>query len=266
MSLLSIAIIARDEERLIEGCLESIAGVADDVIVLLDDRTRDRTATLAQTYGAYVVLEPWRGYSAQRNRALQLCRSEWVLFVDADERLTNELRHELQAMREQVLALPFSSASSAAGYWIPRYNLFFDQIVHGGGWYPDYQLRLVRRDRAQFNEQQMVHEVAMVGGTTARLQQHLLHINIERVGEFWRKQAAYALSEARTLAAEGHSTRLRNFIGAPAREFWRRYVQLEGRQDGVLGLFLCGSLAWFEVVKYGCLLLIEEDTGHQGVC
>ncbi|NJO07573.1 MAG: glycosyltransferase family 2 protein, partial [Chloroflexaceae bacterium] len=94
------------------------------------------------------------------------------------------------------------------------------------------------------------------------LHTHLLHNNIERLDEFWQKQARYALAEARMLYQAGRRTRLRNFIGAPAREFWRRYVRLGGWRDGALGLFLCGSLAWFEVVKFGMLTLLSVSTQH----
>jgi glycosyltransferase involved in cell wall biosynthesis len=257
--LLSVAIIARDEERLIGGCLESLAGVADEIVVLLDTRTRDRTEHMCHAYGATVVHEPWCGYSRQRNRALQLCQGTWVLFIDADERLTPELRQELAAMREHTLANP-TKPDSPVGYWIPRYNVFFGQVVQGGGWYPDHQLRLLRRAIASYNAGQEVHEVATLPGETANVSGHLLHINIEQVGEFWRKQAGYALAEARILQSNGRQPKLRNFVGAPARELWRRYMQLGGWRDGLLGLFLCGSLAWFEVVKYGCLVLLGSKS------
>ncbi len=249
---LSAAIIARDEERHIGGCLESLGGVADEIVVLLDIRTRDRTSELCRAYGARLSLEPWTTFPGQRNRALALCRGEWVLFIDADERLTSELRHELRAFKQQQPA----HLDGVAGYTIPRYNLFFGKVVRGGGWYPDHQLRLLRRSAARYDEEQRVHEVALLDGTRATLNGHLLHINIEQVGEFWRKQTRYALEEARMLCRAGRVARLRNFGGAPLREFWRRYVRLGGWRDGAHGLFLCGSLAWFEVVKFGFLKLL----------
>lgn len=267
---LSVAIIARDEERHIGACLESSAGLADEVVVLLDDRSRDRTGAICREHGAQVYVEPWRGYPAQRNRALHVCRGTWVLFVDADERITPELRRDvvqvtgcqLQApdslvTNEDALLPLRSPLSTAAGYWIPRHNVFFGQTLRGGGWYPDYQLRLLRRTHACFDESRLVHELAQLEGDTGRLSGHLLHYNIERLDEFWRKQCSYAVAEARTLQLEGRRARWRNFLGAPAREFWRRYIGLGGWRDGSLGLFLCAALAWFEVVKYGCLRLLQ---------
>ncbi|NJN68221.1 MAG: glycosyltransferase family 2 protein [Chloroflexaceae bacterium] len=254
MSTLSIAIIARDEERHIGACLESIAGVADEVVIVLDARSRDRTEALGQTYGARLFIEPWQSYPAQRNRALERCRSDWVLFVDADERLTPELRHELRTIKAE--ADQPGNRQNIGGYWIPRYNQFFGQVLRGGGWYPDRQLRLVWRTRTRYDEDQLVHEVAGHEGAAGTLNGHLLHINIECLGEFWQKQTNYALAEARMLARAGRRTRWRNFVGSPLREFWRRYVRLGGWRDGPLGFFLCASLAWFEVVKYSFLLLL----------
>src|SRR4051794_25917754 len=99
--MLSVAIIARDEERHIGAALDSIAGLAGEVIVLLDSRTRDHTAAISQAHGALVVVEPWRGFAAQRNRALELCAGDWVLFLDADERVTEELAAEIHGVLAQ---------------------------------------------------------------------------------------------------------------------------------------------------------------------
>lgn len=250
--MLSVAILARDEERHIGGCLASVAGLADEVVVLLDSRSQDRTEEICRAHGAWVVREPWRGYPAQRNRALHLCRGEWVLFVDADERVTPELRAEIQ---EQM-----SADSGIVGYGIPRYNIFFGRVMRGGGWYPDHQLRLLRRTHARYDETELVHEWARLDGPTGKLRAHLLHYNIAGLGEFWQKQTHYALAEARTLYLGGRRMRWRNFVGAPVREFWRRYVRLGGWRDGGLGLFLCGSLAWFEVVKFAFLYVIQTKT------
>ncbi|NJO82531.1 MAG: glycosyltransferase family 2 protein [Blastochloris sp.] len=258
--LLTIALIACDEERHIGLALASVnalrAAQPTEVLVLLDQRSRDRTADISCAHGVRVVVEPWRGFPAQRNRALALSKGEWVLFLDADEQVTPALCTEIAT----VLQGPPSD--NIVGYGIPRHNRFFGQVVRGGGWYPDYQLRLLRRSRARYDEQQHVHEAACLSGEVGYLHTHLLHNNIERLDEFWQKQARYALAEARMLYQAGRRTRLRNFIGAPAREFWRRYVRLGGWRDGALGLFLCGSLAWFEVVKFGMLTLLSVSTQH----
>jgi glycosyltransferase involved in cell wall biosynthesis len=257
--MLSVAIMAKDEERHIGAALDSVAGLAGETVVLLDSRTRDRTAEICRDRGARVVAEPWRGFPAQRNRALELCAGDWVLFLDADERVTPELRSELLEIGESRLEIgtlqsPISNLNSPpAGYWIPRSNIFFGRALRGGGWYPDHQLRLLRRDRAHYDTDRMVHERAELDGEAAYLHGHLLHLNIERLDELWRKQTAYAIQEAQTLALAGVRPRWRNFAGAPAREFVRRYITLGGYSDGWVGLLLCATMAYFELVKFAHL-------------
>jgi glycosyltransferase involved in cell wall biosynthesis len=270
---LSVAIIARDEQHHIGAALESVAGLADEVIVLLDSRTSDRTAAISREHGARVIIEPWRGFSAQRNRALDLCAGDWVLFLDADERVTAELRaeilgilegkrHEIRDKRqEDECPSPVScllSPVSWAGYWIPRHNQFFGKTLRGGGWYPDHQLRLLRHGRAHYDESLLVHEFPQLDGQAGYLTQHLLHLNIEHMDELWRKQTSYALQEAQTLYQAGRRARWRNFIGAPLREFRRRYVTLGGYRDGAIGLLLCATLAYFEWVKFAHLKGLER--------
>ncbi|MBC8161346.1 MAG: glycosyltransferase family 2 protein [Roseiflexaceae bacterium] len=253
---LSVVIIARDEARHIGEALQSARGIAGELLVLLDDRTRDETAQIALAHGARVVREPWRGFAAQRNRALDVCQGEWVLFLDADERLSAELAAEIVQIADCRLPID-RSQSAIVGYWIPRHNLFFGQVVRGGGWYPDRQLRLLRRTQARYDETQLVHEVATLDGQAGALDGHLTHINIEQIGEFWRKQRSYAIQEAQTLFLAGRRARWRNQAGAPAREFLRRFVQLGGWRDGRLGLLLCGTLAFFELIKFVHLKALE---------
>lgn len=262
--MVSVAIIARDEERHIGGALTSVAGLASEVVVLLDSRTRDRTAAICRAYGARVVVEPWRSFPAQRNRALALCRGDWVLFLDADERVSDELHGEIREVLagdgrpKAEDAPPSPGAGRCVGYWIPRYNRFFGRTLRGGGWYPDYQLRLLRRDRARYDEARLVHEYAELDGAAGYLAGHVIHLNIERLDELWHKQTSYALQEAQMLYLAGRRVRWRNFIGAPLREFRRRYVELGGYRDGALGLFLCATLAYFEWVKFVHLKGLER--------
>jgi (heptosyl)LPS beta-1,4-glucosyltransferase len=273
---LSVAIIARDEERHIGAAIESAAALADEIVVLVDQRTRDGTAEVAQGHGSRVSIEPWRNFSGQRNHALKLCQAPWVLFLDADERVSDELAAEIRAVlsegpemtepRNHGTAEPETRKQepieeqrniSPAGYWIPRHNMFLGKVVRGGGWYPDHQLRLLRRHAAHYDESRTVHELAELDGESAYLTGHILHLNIERFDELWQKQRAYATQEAQTLYLAGRRARLRNLAGAPVREFVRRYIRLGGWRDGRLGLLLCGTLAYFEIAKYAHLLRLQ---------
>ena len=266
-TMLSVAIIAKDEQRHIGAALASVTSLAGEVIVLLDSRTSDRTASISHEYGAQVIVEPWRGFAAQRNRALDVCVGDWVLFLDADERVTPELRQEICTIVERAKEIVHKTSSllpglpvpwAPAGYWIPRHNQFFGKTLRGGGWYPDHQLRLLRRGQARYDESQLVHEFAQLEGPAGYLNQHLLHLNIEHMDELWRKQTSYAIQESQALYQAGRRARWRNFIGAPLREFQRRYLTLGGYRDGATGLLLCATLAYFEWVKFVHLKGLER--------
>jgi len=220
--LLSVAIIARDEERHIAGALQSARPVADEIVVLLDPRTRDRTAAICAEHGARVVAAPFVSFPAQRNRAL-----------------------------------------AEAGYWIPRFNTYWGRALRGGGWYPDHQLRLLRRDVARYDEERLVHELVILDGPAAYLSQHLLHINIESWGELRRKQHRYALAEAATLNRAGVRFRPRNLLLQPPRAVWRRLVTWRGYRDRGLGLLLALVLGWYEAVMYAALWRMQRRAGRR---
>jgi len=241
--ILSVAIIAGNEERHIGAALQSVNAVADELVVVIDPRTVDRTAAIAEEHGARIVYHPFVSHSQQRNRALDACRGRWVFFLDADERAMPELVAELRSVREQP-ERPY------VGYWIPRHNLYFGQALKGGGWYPDHQLRLLLRSYARYNEAQLVHEYAQLNGEASKLQGHILHINIETWNELHEKQRRYALAEAQTLARAGVRAKWRNLMLQPLREVNRRFITWQGYRDGVLGLSLALIMGYYELLKY----------------
>jgi hypothetical protein len=231
---LTAAVLARDEEAFLGACLRSLAW-ADETLVLADADSLDRTEQVARALATRVDVRPFVSFPAQRNLALDLARSDWVLFVDADERVTPALAAEVRAA---------TASSTAAGYWIPRRNRILGHWMRGAGWWPDHQLRLLRRDRARYDESRLVHEVAGVHGPTGHLTRPLLHLNYTSLPEFWAKQRRYAALAARTRAAD--PPRARALLSLPLRELWRRLVTLRGYRDGPLGLLLSLALAYFE--------------------
>ena len=245
--LLSVALIARDEERHIAAALASAQPIADELVVLLDPRTADRTATICQAHGAQVIVAPFSSFPAQRNRALQACQGAWVLFLDADERITPALAAEIAALKAQWRQ---GGDPAVAGYWIPRRNYYWGRALRGGGWYPDHQLRLVGRERARYDEQRLVHELVALQGAEAYLREHLTHINIESWPELRHKQHRYALAEAATLQRNGVRFKPRNIILQPLRAIWRRFWTWRGYRDGALGLLLALVMGWYEAVMY----------------
>ncbi len=127
---------------------------------------------------------------------------------------------------------------------------------------PDRQLRLLRRDRAHFDERRLIHEFAQVDGSVGELQGHLLHINIESLRELRTKQREYALKEAETLHSDGVRARPRNLVLQPLREWKRRLWTWRGYRDGAMGLFLASAMAYYEWVKYRHLWRLQRGTAR----
>jgi glycosyltransferase involved in cell wall biosynthesis len=233
---LTAAVIARDEERMIGACLESVA-FADDRLVLVDAATRDRTREIARLHGARVEQRAFDNFAAQRDAALQLSATDWVLFVDADERVPPTLREEvLRAVTDP---------DGKRGFWIPRDNYLMGRLIRHAGWFPDYQLRLLERSAARFDPLRVVHEVALIDGPVGYLREPLVHFNYASLGDFVSRQERYCSLEARRWLATYGRPRRQALLGQPLREFWRRYVLLQGWRDGVLGLVLSLLLAYY---------------------
>lgn len=237
---LSTITLARNEERNIGDCLRSLAW-ADEWIVLLDPRTTDRTAEIARSLGARVCEHPFTNFAEQHEYGLSLPRYDWVFSVDADERATPELAAEVR----RVIAQP-----SPVGWWVPRYNYIWGRRISHAGWYPDYQLRLMRRSKSHYDPMRAVHELTLLDGEAGYLQHPLIHYNYRTVGEFLRKQDQYTHLYAGALRQSGVRPRWRSLVGMPAREFWRRYVALQGYRDGGHGLLLSVLLAYYTGLAY----------------
>lgn len=244
MRTLSVVILTKNEGRHIADCIAT-ATWADEVLVL-DSFSEDGTVALAQQAGARVEQCPFVNFSDLRQNALHRAAGEWVFFLDADERVTPELAEEIQT----GLGNWVDDATSPVGYWVPRRNYFFGHLVQHAGWGPDHQLRLLRRDRAHYDLEQEVHEVATLDGADGYLSNALIHFNYASWRQFFAKQNRYTWHEARTHFRQGVSVRPQNYVLQPWREFWRRYVTWQGYKDGWMGLALCTVMAFFNFVLY----------------
>jgi glycosyltransferase involved in cell wall biosynthesis len=224
---ITAAVIAQNEERHIAACLRTLAW-ADEVLVL-DGGSADGTVEVARANGARVETRAFDDFGRQRQAAIGMARGEWLLFVDADERVSDGLAAEVRAA---------ASGGEHAAYWIPRRNYIWGGWVRGGGWWPDAQLRLFRRSRTRFPSDQAVHEVPEVDGPLGHLRCALVHYNYESIGQFVAKQRRYARLDAARRLAAGETSRLKRLISAPVREAHRRLVAERGYVDGPRGLLL----------------------------
>lgn len=234
---ITAAIIARDAAHDLPDCLDSVSW-CDQTLVVVDDRTTDATAEIAREHGARVVVRQFEDWASQRNAALSLCDTDWTLFVDADERIPNTLAEEIRFLLE--------AGRPEDGFWIPRMNLICGRWIRHGGWYPDHQLRLLRRERTHYDPDRPVHEVVLFEGESRYLTQPIVHYNYRSLSEILNKQAAYAPYDAARLMEQGQ-VRPRSLFGGPAREFFRRYIKLGGVFDGPMGILLALVLAGYEL-------------------
>lgn len=246
---ITAGIIARDEERNLQELLPTLRW-ADELLVVVDAASQDSSAAAARLIADRVEINPFQSYAAQRNAALDFARGEWMFFVDADERVSSELAAEVRravdaASTRSRLSLADEAQEGPAGYWVPRQNVIFGHTMRGAGWFPDYQLRLLDRSRARYDEDRPVHEVVQLRGDADFLSTPLLHFNYQNLGQFIRKQRRYTGMEVQALLASGNVPKGRALVGQPAREFWRRYVELGGWRDGWVGLVLSAAMAFY---------------------
>lgn len=236
---LTAIILTYNEEAFLPDCLDSVRQLTASVLVL-DSGSADRTVEIARCAGARVEQRRFDGFASQRNAALQMAgAAPWVLFVDADERLPARLAAEI----ERRLA---GTAPNTAGYWIPRRNIVLGKALRGGGWWPDYQARLMQPERARYDLSRQVHEVVVFDGETGHLNAPLLHLNYASRREFINRQRRYTDQRVAQLRRNGFRPRRRAYLSGPAREFWRRLVRLRGYRDLGTGLYLASVLAFEE--------------------
>jgi len=243
-------ILTLNEERNIEACLASLAWA--DGRVVFDAFSTDGTVRLARQAGAEVIQHPFENYAAQRNAALERVETDWVFFVDADERATPELAAEAR--------LVTAGAREEVAWWVPRHNYIFGRLTLGAGWYPDYQLRLFRHGHVCF--ERPVHEVAVVDGPQGHLQNPLIHYNYADLADFIARQERYTGYDAGVLFRQGVRPHLYTPYTQAVRHFWWRFVTLRGVRDGLHGLWLSLLTAYYEAVKYRRVAQLWRAADH----
>jgi (heptosyl)LPS beta-1,4-glucosyltransferase len=234
-------ILTRNESAHITACIDSLRFA--DRIIVFDSFSDDDTAVLALEAGAELIQRAFEDYPSQRNAALEAVkgRADWVLFVDADERVTPKLEAEVLAAIEKP---------GYAGWRIPRHNYIFGKLTRGAGWYPDYQTRLLKVGAARYDPERQVHEVVVLDGDEGTLTEPFIHYNYASAQQFRDKQRRYTFYDATILYEQGIHPKPKNYILQPLRQFWWRFVTLKGYTDGLHGLRLSALMAWYEFRKY----------------
>ncbi|MCY3866250.1 MAG: glycosyltransferase family 2 protein [Chloroflexi bacterium] len=249
MTHLTAIVLTHNESEQIADCIKTLRFA--DRILVFDSYSTDDTVAIAQRLGADIFQQEFVDYTEQRNAALDAAdeMTDWVLFVDADERVTDALAQEIR----QKIRLP-----DFAGWRIPRHNYIFGILTKGAGWYPDFQTRLLRVGQAYYDTNRKVHEVVKLYGEEGTMRHPLVHYNYKDLEQFKDKQEHYARFDAQSLYAKGVRPKQHSLIMEPLRQFYWRFVTLGGYRDRGHGLRLSLLMAWYEYRKYQTLAALWQ--------
>ncbi len=236
-----------NEEDNILPCLESLNWAGRRVV--FDCYSTDDTVKLARQAGADVLQHPFEDYAQFHNAAMDRVEASWILFVDADERVTPELAAEIEAVTaadpDEVL------------WWIPRHNYIFGRLTKSAGWYPDYQARLLRQGYVRW--ERPVHEIAIADGPEGYLENPLIHFNYDDLADFKARQERYNRYDAQILFQNQVRPRLYTPYTQFIRHLWWRFVTLRGYKEGFHGFRLSLLTAYYELKKYRHLAHMWSD-------
>lgn len=249
MQKISALTIVLNEEANIARCIRSLQGVADETIVL-DTGCTDNTVEVCRSLGVEPIAVPWEGYAATRNKGHQLAQNPYILVLDADEALSDELRNSILQAKQNL----------SGAYQFNRLNYFYGVPVKHGGLYPDKKLRLFHRDRARW-EGDHVHETLETdkGETITHLRGDLLHYTVTDVSDHARRMDTYATLGAEGLYKRGKKASLTKLFISPIWRFKQHYLLKAGFLDGKVGFIVAAMLAYGVFLRYAKLWQLYKN-------
>ncbi len=249
MPKLSVTVITRDEASDIAAALESVKWA--DEIVVVDSESTDRTVAIARAFTDRVVVRPWPGYVEQKNFAAGQASHDWILSLDADERITPALAEEMRA----ALANP-----AHAAYRMPRITWHLGRWIRSTDWYPDDQLRLYDRRKAQWTGK-YVHESVAVDGSIGRLRGEIQHYAYRDIADHLETIDRYTTYAARQMRESGRTAGLLQLAGHPPLAFLRNYIARGGIRDGIPGFIISSLNAYYVFLKFAKLRELQSRNG-----
>jgi glycosyltransferase involved in cell wall biosynthesis len=246
---LTVTVITLNEAANIRACLESVAWADERLVV--DSGSTDGTPDLARAAGARVIEHGWPGYSQQKNFAAEQAAHDWILSLDADERVTPALAAEIRALLDH--------GPTAAGYRIPRVTWHLGRWIRTTDWYPDPQLRLYDRRRAHWPRRR-VHESVKAEGAVVDLRAELQHYAYRDLSHHWQTMDRYTTLAAEEMAAAGRRAGLLDLVAHPPAAFLRNFVLKRGFTQGIPGLIVSSMNAFYVFMKFAKLWARGEKT------
>ena len=254
---ISATIIAFNEATNIGDACKSLAWA--DEIVVVDSGSTDQTRQIAEACGARVITREWPGFAAQKQFAVDQTAYDWIFSLDADERVSDELRASIAKLREKP------ETSLADGYRIPRRSFYQGRWIKGGGWYPDYQLRLFRKARGSW-EPRYIHESVKLdsGARVERLSGDILHYSVRDAAHHHRMIGErYAPLAAQQMFEERRQTSVLKIAAAAPAAFVRSYILKGGFRDGLAGLSIASFAAHHAFLKHVMLWEKQKAVGSK---
>jgi glycosyltransferase involved in cell wall biosynthesis len=239
MVKISATIVTLNEEKNIARAIESLRCCEE--VLIVDSGSIDRTKTLAAQRGARVIPHAWPGYAAQKNWAAEQASNDWILSIDADEALSEELEAELLSLKKVGMA--------ADGYSMPRLAQYLGKWIRHSGWYPDRKVRLYDRRKARWVGE-YVHESVQVDGTVTGLRSNLLHFTCDSLSAHMKTLDRYTTLAAQEVVAKGKARPAYRLAVDPAWTFLRTYLLQRGFQDGYEGFTIAYMAALYTFLKY----------------
>ncbi len=250
----SVVIVTKNEEQNIGDALESIRDFED--IVVVDSFSEDRTTEICRKYTSRIFQHEWQGYAKQKQMAVDYAEKPWVLILDADERVTPELKSEIM---EKI------KSSGFGGFYIPRKNFFLGKWIRYSGWWPDYTLRLFKKNLS-FVEQREVHEKVIVKGPVDYLKNSLEHYTYRTISDYIKKMENYSTLSAKEMLSktpQPSSLLLTlKIIASPIFTFLKMFFLKQGFRDGMHGFILAVLYSFYAFLKYAKAWEINRFTVH----
>ena len=249
--MISVVVITRNEEHNLPRCLSSVTWA--DEIVVVDSGSTDRTCDVAESYRARVVSAPWRGFGPAKQTGVDTATGDWILSIDADEEVTEELAREIRTV--------IGKEDGCDGYYIPRLTNFLGRWIYHCGWYPDPVLRLFRKSRGRFDGA-MVHEKVVIDGESGRLKGELRHYSYPDLESYFDKFNRYTTMGAEKAHREGKAAGWSDIVIRPPVSFVKHYVTKQGFRDGLEGFVLSVLSSLAVLVKYAKLRHLGRKEGN----
>lgn len=246
---ISAAIICFNEEEKIALCLESLKGVVDEIVVV-DSYSTDRTPEIAKSFGVKFIQNPFEGHIQQKNFALDQCSYEYVLSLDADEALSDELRQSLLSVKDNL---------SSNGYRFNRLTAYNGFWVRHCGWYPDTKLRLVKRDKSRWEGLNPHDILRLKEGSETFLKGDLLHYSYDSIADHIDQTNRFTTIAAKAAYETGVKSSLFKIITRPPLKFLKDYFLKAGFLDGRYGLVICTINALSAFLKYSKLYELQKE-------